>query len=119
MSMILALAALATPLPAALPQQSRPAIGEEVRRIPFGRDIRDWERGATGEEVYLRARGQWYRVQLSGPCIDFTLSPRLLFRTGPNGAFDRFSYIAAADFPERTCGVDSIYLADDPRRTAD
>lgn len=114
MSILLALAALAA-MPQAAPQ---PALGKEIDRIPFAANggIRDWEEGAEGDLVYLRARGKWYAVRLSGPCIDFSMSPRLLFRTGMDGAFDRFSQIMVADRPGLTCGVQAIHESEDPRK---
>lgn len=112
MSMLLLLAAFASP-----PQTAAPEIGREVKRIAFARGgVSDWERGEDGSTVYLRGNGRWYRVTLSGPCIDFSTSPRLLFRTHSDGSFDRFSTIAVANHPHRTCGVEAIYESANPRR---
>ncbi len=114
MSMSLLLAALASPA-----QTATPEIGREVKRIPFAASggISDWERGVDGSTVYLRGAGRWYRVTLSGPCIDFSTSPRLLFRTHSDGSFDRFSTIAVANQPRRTCGVETIHESANPRRS--
>ena len=113
MSMLLLLAAFASP-----PQAATPEIGREVKRIAFARGgVSDWERGEDGSTVYLRGTGRWYRVTLSGPCIDFSTSPRLLFRTHSDGSFDRFSTIAVANQPHRTCGVESIHHSANPRRS--
>ena len=114
MSILLILALLASPV-----QDAPPTIGQEVKRIPSAANggISDWERGEDGTTVYLRGLGRWYRVTLSGPCIDFATSPRLLFRTHSDGSFDRFSTIAVANEPRRTCGVETIHLSGDPRRS--
>lgn len=114
MSILFALAALAAPA-----QATAPEIGREVKRIPSAANggISDWERGEDGSTVYLRASGRWYRVTLSGPCIDFATSPRLLFRTHSDGSFDRFSTIAVANQPHRTCGVETIHHSANPRRS--
>ena len=114
MSMFLFLAALAAPA-----QDVAPAIGREVKRIPSAANggISDWERGEDGSTVYLRSTGRWYRITLSGPCIDFSTSPRLLFRTHSDGSFNRFSTIAVANQPHRTCGVETIHHSANPRRS--
>jgi hypothetical protein len=116
MSMVLLLAALASP-----PQDAAPEIGREVKRINSAGNggISDWQAGEDGSTVYLRGPGRWYRVTLSGPCIDFAMSPRLLFRTHSDGSFDRFSTIAVANEPRRTCGVETIHQSADPRRSRD
>ena len=116
MSMLLLLAALASPA-----QHTAPKIGREVKRISSAANggISDWQEGEDGSTVYLRGPGRWYRVTLSGPCIDFATSPRLLFRTHIDGSFDRFSTIAVANEPRRTCGVKAIHQSSDPRRSRD
>jgi hypothetical protein len=114
MSMLLLFATLAAPV-----QDVAPLIGREVKRIPSAASggISDWERGEDGSTVYLRSTGRWYRVTLSGPCIDFSTSPRLLFRTHSDGSFDRFSTIAVANEPRRSCGVEMIHESGNPRRS--
>ena len=112
--MLLLLAALASPV-----QDAAPPLGREVKRIPSAANggINDWQAGEDGSTVYLRGSGRWYRVTLSGPCIDFAMSPRLLFSTHSDGSFDRFSTIAVANQPHRTCGVTAIRESADPRRS--
>ena len=113
MSILLLLVALAAPA-----QDAPPEIGREVKRINSAANggISDWQAGEDGSTVYLRGPGRWYRVTLSGPCIDFAMSPRLLFRTQSDGSFDRFSTIAVANEPRRSCGVKAIHRSGDPRR---
>jgi len=104
----LALTAIgATAAPAATRQRS---IGQETT-IPFANHhgLRGWAEGADQDEFYVQDyRNDWYKVELSGPCIGNMASLRIAYTTGPGGTFDRFSRVFSTDFPEMTCSVMSI-----------
>jgi hypothetical protein len=85
-------------------------IGKETS-IPFASQegLRDWERGSSDDILYVQDyRLDWYRVQLSGPCISNLGSLRVAYTTGPGGTFDQFSQVYSTDFPHMTCSVLSI-----------
>lgn len=111
---VLALAALSLALPAA--GQTR-TYGKETS-IAFAANggIRNFDTGPRGSDiVYLQDRTlRWYQVTLTGPCFPNRAQDTAIYRTSPNGRFDRFSSIASARFPERTCGVTSVLRSDAP-----
>jgi hypothetical protein len=77
--------------------------------------IRDYQAGAPGE-VFLRDRTErWYRVALTGDCLDSkTDQAALSFSTDTTGTFDRFSRVSSSRFPGRVCGVKSIVASPPP-----
>ncbi|MGN6271293.1 MAG: DUF6491 family protein [Sphingomonas sp.] len=106
--LILALAAAGATAASATTRQ-RP-IGQETT-IPFAshHGLRSWAEGADENEFYVQDyRNDWYKVELSGPCVGNMASLRIAYTTGPGGAFDRFSRVFSTDFPEMTCSVMSI-----------
>jgi hypothetical protein len=108
--LILALAATAAGATAASAAQHQREIGKETS-IPFAshHGLRDWSQGADQDEFYVQDyRNDWYKVELSGPCIGNMASLRVAYTTGPGGSFDQFSRVFSTDFPEMTCSVTSI-----------
>lgn len=106
--LIFALAAAGATAASATTHQ-RP-IGKETS-IPFASNhgLRGWAEGADRDEFYVQDyRNDWYKVELSGPCIGNMASLRIAYTTGPGGTFDRFSRVFSTDFPEMTCSVMSI-----------
>ena len=92
-------------------QHSR-AVGVETT-IPFAGNggIRNWEAGPPKSGViYVQDRRlKWYRVQMSGPCIQSKGGPLTVqYTTDNNGTFDTFSKLSFPDYGNRTCGVESI-----------
>lgn len=77
--------------------------------------IRDYQAGAPGE-VFLRDRTErWYRVALTGDCLDSkTNLATLKFSTDTTGTFDRFSRVSSSRYPGRVCGVTSIVASPPP-----
>jgi hypothetical protein len=105
---LLSLAALSATAASAADRQ-RP-IGKETS-IPFANHhgLRDWEEGPSKDVFYVQDyRNDWYRVELSGPCIGNMASLRVAYTTSPTGDFDRFSQVSSTDFPHMTCSVLSI-----------
>lgn len=87
-------------------------IGKETT-IPFASNggIRNWEAGPPKSGiVYVQDRRlDWYRVEMSGPCIQSKGGPlTVLYTTDNGGAFDTFSKLTFPDYANRTCGVKSI-----------
>lgn len=104
-------AAVGTVLTAPAQAQTRPMIGQETT-IAFASNggIRNWERGPRGSGIlFLQDRTQrWYQVQLSGPCLDYTNRPTLIYQTDPTGRLDTFSTISSVDRPQLRCSIKSI-----------
>ncbi|MGN6374413.1 MAG: hypothetical protein ACTHMG_02545 [Sphingomonas sp.] len=85
-------------------------IGKETT-IPFARQqgLRDWQEGPTQDVFYVQDyRNDWYRVQLSGPCIGNMATIDIAYTTDTMGAFDQFSKVFSTDYPRMTCAVLSI-----------
>ena len=104
-----ATAAFATSASAA--QHQRP-IGKETT-IAFASNggIRNWEAGPPKSGIiYVQDRRlDWYRVEMSGPCIESKGGPlTVVYTTDNGGAFDTFSRLTFPDYGHRTCGVKSI-----------
>jgi hypothetical protein len=72
--------------------------------------LRNWQGGPPGSNiVYVQDRTlRWYKVTLTGPCIDKRRFEAMQYRTGPDGRFDRFSQVWSTHFPQARCGVTSI-----------
>ena len=92
-------------------QHSRP-IGKETS-IPFASNggIRNWEAGPPKSGIiYVQDRRlDWYRVEMSGPCIQSKGGPlTVIYTTDNSGMFDTFSKLTFPDYANRTCGVKSI-----------
>ena len=71
--------------------------------------------GGDGSTVYLQDRRQrWYQVVLTGPCFPDQGLDTIVYRTHPDGRFDRFSNVGSTRYPGRTCGVTSVLRSDAP-----
>jgi hypothetical protein len=85
----------------------------KVTTIPFASNggIRNWEAGPPKSGIiYVQDRRlDWYRVAMSGPCIQSRGGPlTVLYTTDNGGRFDTFSKLTFPDYGNRTCGVKSI-----------
>ncbi|MCM8731869.1 hypothetical protein ACFO8O_12950 [Hephaestia sp. GCM10023244] len=103
---VAAASALAAPTPA------ERKIGVETR-ITFasGGGIRNWQAGPPESGIlYMQDRTlKWYKVTLSGPCIETRVGPMtVVYTTDSTGTFDTFSRLTFPDYPGRVCGVKSI-----------
>jgi hypothetical protein len=92
--------------------QHQRQIGKETA-IPFASNggIRNWQAGPPKSGIiYVQDRRlDWYRVEMSGPCIETKGGPMtVLYTTDNNGRFDTFSKLTFPDYADRTCGVKSI-----------
>jgi hypothetical protein len=110
-ALLIAAASLSFPGIASAAQHHRP-IGQETT-IPFASNggIRNWEAGPPKSGIiYVQDRRlDWYRVEMSGPCIESRGGPlTVVYTTDNSGAFDRFSRLTFPDYAGRTCGVTSI-----------
>lgn len=91
---------------------SQRPIGKETS-IPFASNggIRNWEAGPPKSGVlYVQDRQlKWYKVQMTGPCIQSKGGPLTVQYTTDNGGqFDTFSKLTFPDYAGRTCGISSI-----------
>ncbi|TPG41008.1 hypothetical protein EAH79_07685 [Sphingomonas koreensis] len=107
----LALAAASFASGAVAADRHRP-IGKETT-IAFASNggIRNWEAGPPKSGIiYVQDRRlDWYRVQMSGPCVESKGGPMTVrYTTDNNGAFDTFSKLTFPDYANRSCGVKSI-----------
>ncbi len=99
-------------------QQAQREIGAETK-ITFAANggIRNWQAGPPDSGVlYMQDRSlNWYKVEMSGPCIQSRGGPLTVhYTTDTNGTFDRFSTLSFPDYGERTCGVKSITASTPP-----
>ncbi|MBR0552845.1 hypothetical protein [Stakelama marina] len=105
---LVATAAFLSPAPA----QHAPdrEIGKETS-IPFADHdaLRNWQAGKQSNILYVQDnRRRWYRVELSGPCLDHISGYRIAYSTGPTGSFDTFSKVYSNRFPGMVCSVVSV-----------
>lgn len=114
--MTVILAALTIALPASA--QVRTYGKQTVIQNAGDGGIRNVEQGPSGSNiVYLQDRTlRWYQVTLTGPCFPDRTQDTVIYRTGPDRRLDRFSTIASARYPTRSCGVTSILRSDAPRQ---
>ncbi len=98
----------AAPLMANVPFKA-PLGAETTITFASNGGIRNYHPGEPGI-VYLQDRRlRWYRVRLSGDCLQSrTGLDTLAFETDVTGTFDRFSTIRSSRFPAQVCGVTSI-----------
>ena len=97
-----------------------PRLGQEVNRICFPRNIRDWRTVKGEDNVVLLERGlnDWYRVEVVGPCnyraLRFTQTIALESR--PSGACvsagDTITLLDSTGF-ERRCAITQINIWDE------
>ncbi|TPG13477.1 hypothetical protein EAH87_17305 [Sphingomonas koreensis] len=107
----LALAAASFASGAVAADRHRP-IGKETT-IAFASNggIRNWEAGPPKSKIlYVQDRRlDWYRVELSGPCLDRNRGDMTInYTTDAIGAFDRFSTLTFPNAGYTVCGVKSI-----------
>ena len=110
----LCIALLATALPASAQVKT---YGEQTFIIDVGNGgIRRFDKaGGDGSTISLQDRRQrWYQVVLTGPCFPDVGQDTIVYRTNPDGRFDRFSYVGSTRYPGRTCGVTSVLRSDAP-----
>jgi hypothetical protein len=105
-------AATATTGCAAQSQQQQRQVGVETT-IPYAANggIRNWESGpADSGIIYVQDRRlRWYKVEMSGPCLQTDVGPLTVqYTTNAVGAFDTFSKLTFPDYANRTCGVKRI-----------
>jgi hypothetical protein len=92
-------------------QQQRP-LGVETS-IPYAANggIRNWEAGPPDSGIlYVQDRNlDWYKVEMSGPCIETRAGPMTVhYTTSATGRLDTFSELSFPDYPGRTCGIKRI-----------
>jgi hypothetical protein len=106
-------AALAAPSLAAPPQQTEGARADEVR-IPFPRfRLRDF-RADSRDVVFLEDRNRnWYRAEVTGPCLDLPFAPTIGIDTRGSSSFDRFSTLVVGG--ER-CQLVSLTRSEKPQK---
>lgn len=106
----LLIAGTATTGCAAQTQQQR-EVGVETT-IPYANGgIRNWESGpADSNIVYVQDRRlYWYKIELTGPCIDTDVGPMTVqYTTNVAGSLDTFSKLTFPDYAGRTCGIKRI-----------
>ncbi|HVI99260.1 MAG TPA: hypothetical protein VM657_09365 [Sphingomonas sp.] len=102
----------------AAPAQSERKIGVETKIVNAANGgIRNWQAGPPKSSLlYMQDRTlKWYKVTMSGPCIQTRAGPVTVVYTTDNiGTFDRFSRLTFPDFGNQACGVKSITTSAPP-----
>ena len=92
-------------------QQQRPIGVETTIAYAANGGIRNWEAGPPDSGIlYVQDRNlKWYKVEMSGPCIETRAGPMtVLYTTNATGRLDTFSELSFPDYPGRTCGIKRI-----------
>lgn len=91
------------------------ALGEEVNRICFPRNIRNWRTAGDEDNVLLIEErfNRWFRVELNGPCDHFVLRRALSISIESRpaaGCIRRGDFIIVRDNPSftRRCAISKI-----------
>ena len=103
-----------------------PRLGEDVNRICFPRNIRDWRTVKEEDNVVLLERGlnDWYRVQVIGPCNyrALRLTQTIALESRPSGACvsagDTITLLDNTGF-ERRCAITQINKWDEDAEAPD
>jgi|GEM_PF-1748302 len=110
----LALAVMITAPAVARPD--RP-LGVETAIVNVGNGgLRNWVSGEPGSDTMFvqDRRLRWYRVALTGNCVNRPGNDTVRYTTDVTGRFDRFSKISTLRQPTRVCGVTSIRTSAPP-----
>ncbi|MEX6724197.1 DUF6491 family protein [Parapedomonas caeni] len=117
-------AAAADPIPDTVGPATRPAAeatpdataaqAEQVS-IPFANHggVRNWKAIDSHALLIEGPRGQWYRAELFGACIDLPYANAIGFLVEPTGELDRYSGIVVRD---QVCRFKSLTKAENPYR---
>ena len=91
--------------PAMAATDTAPGVETVISRAGNGA-LRNWVPAADANNIVFVQDGalHWYRVTLTGNCLDRHGNDTVSYTTDGNGRFDRFSRVTTLRFPTRMCG---------------
>lgn len=92
-----------------------PAAQAEQVSIPFANHggVRNWKAIDSHALLIEGPRGQWYKAELFGACVDLPYANAIGFLVEPTGELDRYSGIVVRD---QVCRFKSLTKAENPYR---